>query len=59
MHKKNFLLKLYGIFLVVRVNISGTDWVMVTTSDGKKYYHNSKTKVWIVCSNLKSIDIVE
>uniref|UniRef100_A0A2N9IEN5 Pre-mRNA-processing protein 40C n=1 Tax=Fagus sylvatica TaxID=28930 RepID=A0A2N9IEN5_FAGSY len=30
---------------VSTVNISGTDWVMVTTSDGKKYYHNSKTKI--------------
>ncbi|XP_062164261.1 pre-mRNA-processing protein 40C isoform X2 [Alnus glutinosa] len=27
------------------VNISGTDWVLVTTSDGKKYYYNSKTKI--------------
>ncbi|XP_050275850.1 pre-mRNA-processing protein 40C isoform X2 [Quercus robur] len=27
------------------VNIFGTDWVMVTTSDGKKYYHNNKTKI--------------
>lgn len=33
---------------MVRVNISGTDWVLVTTSDVKKYYYNSKTKVWVV-----------
>ncbi|XP_050372348.1 pre-mRNA-processing protein 40C isoform X2 [Argentina anserina] len=30
---------------VSTVNLSGTDWVLVTTSDGKKFYHNSKTKV--------------
>eukprot|EP00268_Persea_americana_P023274 TRINITY_DN22924_c0_g1_i1.p1 TRINITY_DN22924_c0_g1~~TRINITY_DN22924_c0_g1_i1.p1 ORF type:complete len:1089 (-),score=274.03 TRINITY_DN22924_c0_g1_i1:759-4025(-) len=23
----------------------GTDWVLVSTNDGKKYYHNTKTKV--------------
>ncbi|XP_048428823.1 pre-mRNA-processing protein 40C-like isoform X2 [Pyrus x bretschneideri] len=30
---------------VSTVNLTGTDWVLVTTSDGKKFYHNSKTKV--------------
>ncbi|XP_048440932.1 pre-mRNA-processing protein 40C isoform X2 [Pyrus x bretschneideri] len=30
---------------VSTVNLAGTDWVLVTTSDGKKFYHNSKTKV--------------
>lgn len=30
------------------MNLSGTDWVLVTTSDGKKFYHNSKTKVWLI-----------
>ncbi|XP_078436786.1 pre-mRNA-processing protein 40C isoform X2 [Wolffia australiana] len=25
--------------------LAGTDWTLVTTNDGKKYYYNSKTKV--------------
>ncbi|KAF8407472.1 hypothetical protein HHK36_006606 [Tetracentron sinense] len=25
--------------------LAGTDWALVTTSDGKKYYYNTKTKV--------------
>ncbi|KAF3431769.1 hypothetical protein FNV43_RR26505 [Rhamnella rubrinervis] len=30
---------------IIRVNLPGTDWVLVTTTDGKKYYYNNKTKV--------------
>ncbi|PON93729.1 WW domain containing protein [Trema orientale] len=30
---------------VSMVNLPGTDWVLVSTSDGKKYYYNNKTKV--------------
>ncbi|XP_022992104.1 pre-mRNA-processing protein 40C [Cucurbita maxima] len=26
-------------------NLSGTDWVLVTMGDGKKYYYNNKTKI--------------
>ncbi|KAG8657638.1 hypothetical protein MANES_03G080900v8 [Manihot esculenta] len=26
-------------------NIAGTDWALITTNDGKKYYYNSKTKL--------------
>ncbi|XP_022146153.1 pre-mRNA-processing protein 40C [Momordica charantia] len=26
-------------------NLSGTDWVLVSMSDGKKYYYNNKTKI--------------
>lgn len=33
---------------MVRVNLSGTDWVLVSTTDGKKYYYNNKTKVGVV-----------
>lgn len=29
---------------VSMVNIPGTDWVIVTTSDGKTYYYNNQTK---------------
>ncbi|KAF9677058.1 hypothetical protein SADUNF_Sadunf08G0068100 [Salix dunnii] len=25
-------------------NLFGTDWALITTNDGKKYYHNNKTK---------------
>ncbi|XP_030482648.2 pre-mRNA-processing protein 40C [Cannabis sativa] len=30
---------------VSMINLLGTDWVLVSTSDGKKYYYNNKTKV--------------
>jgi hypothetical protein len=33
------------IFHFVRDKISGTDWSIVTTSDGKKYYYDNKQKV--------------
>ena len=39
----------FSILFVSRVNLPGTDWVLVSTSDGKKYYYNSKTKVGRVC----------
>ncbi|KAJ7954515.1 Pre-mRNA-processing protein 40C [Quillaja saponaria] len=29
---------------VSMVNLPGTDWVLVTTTDGKKYYYNNQTK---------------
>ncbi|CAL0329320.1 unnamed protein product [Lupinus luteus] len=29
---------------VSMVNLPGTDWVLVSTSDGKKYYYNNQTK---------------
>ncbi|KAI4357005.1 hypothetical protein L6164_000983 [Bauhinia variegata] len=30
---------------VSMVSLPGTDWVLVTTTDGKKYYYNNQTKV--------------
>ncbi|KAM0901124.1 hypothetical protein ACQ4PT_020189 [Festuca glaucescens] len=33
------------IFHFVRDKISGTDWSIVTTSDGKKYYYDNKQKI--------------
>lgn len=30
---------------VSMVNLPGTEWVLVSTTDGKKYYYNNKTKV--------------
>ncbi|KAF5939540.1 hypothetical protein HYC85_023799 [Camellia sinensis] len=30
---------------MVREKLIGTDWALVTTNDGKRYYHNTKTKL--------------
>lgn len=34
------------MFLSYREQLEGTDWALVTTNDGKKYYYNNKTKVY-------------
>lgn len=39
-------LQIMSCFLVYREHLTGTDWALVTTNDGKKYYYNSKMKVW-------------
>jgi len=33
-----------------RIDLPGTDWRLVSTSDGKKYYYNNLTKVWFLYS---------
>lgn len=38
-------LQIISCFLVYREHLTGTDWALVTTNDGKKYYYNSKMKV--------------
>ncbi|KAF5450039.1 hypothetical protein F2P56_030420 [Juglans regia] len=42
---------------VSTTSILGTDWVLVTTSDGKKYYYNSKTKIssWQIPSEVTEL----
>ncbi|XVF02932.1 hypothetical protein REPUB_Repub04eG0217200 [Reevesia pubescens] len=37
--------------------LAGTDWVLVTTNDGKKYYYNSKTKIssWQIPSEVTEL----
>ncbi|KAF7827442.1 pre-mRNA-processing protein 40C isoform X1 [Senna tora] len=39
------------------VNLPGTDWVLVTTSDGKKYYYNNRTKTscWQIPSEVTEL----
>lgn len=29
----------------IRERLAGTDWALVATNDGQKYYYNTKTKV--------------
>ncbi|RID63196.1 hypothetical protein BRARA_E02218 [Brassica rapa] len=38
-------------------NIRGTDWALVSTNDGKKYYYNNKTKVssWQIPPEVKDL----
>ncbi|CAN8258729.1 unnamed protein product [Cochlearia groenlandica] len=38
-------------------NLHGTDWALVSTNDGKKYYYNNKTKVssWQIPSEVKDL----
>ncbi|KAF2545751.1 hypothetical protein F2Q70_00022885 [Brassica cretica] len=38
-------------------NIHGTDWALVSTNDGKKYYYNNKTKVssWQIPPEVKDL----
>ncbi|KAJ6720753.1 TRANSCRIPTION ELONGATION REGULATOR 1 [Salix viminalis] len=38
-------------------NLAGTDWVLITTNDGKKYYHNNKTKLssWQIPSEVTEL----
>ncbi|KAK4264142.1 hypothetical protein QN277_029471 [Acacia crassicarpa] len=42
---------------VSMVNMPGTDWVLVTTSDGKKYYYNNQTKTscWQIPSEVTEL----
>ncbi|XVE91918.1 hypothetical protein REPUB_Repub01dG0052600 [Reevesia pubescens] len=37
--------------------LTGTDWALVTTNDGKKYYYNSKTKIssWQIPSEVAEL----
>ncbi|XP_054823893.1 pre-mRNA-processing protein 40C isoform X2 [Prosopis cineraria] len=39
------------------VNLPGTDWVLVTTGDGKKYYYNNRTKTscWQIPSEVTEL----
>uniref|UniRef100_A0A1J3HXB7 Pre-mRNA-processing protein 40C n=1 Tax=Noccaea caerulescens TaxID=107243 RepID=A0A1J3HXB7_NOCCA len=38
-------------------NLHGTDWALVSTNDGKKYYYNNKTKVssWQIPAEVKDL----
>ncbi|KDP22962.1 hypothetical protein JCGZ_01659 [Jatropha curcas] len=38
-------------------NLAGTDWALITTNDGKKYYYNNKTKVcsWQIPSEVTEL----
>lgn len=38
-------------------NLAGTDWVLITTNDGKKYYYNNKTKLssWQIPSEVTEL----
>ncbi|WCJ41921.1 pre-mRNA-processing protein 40C [Euphorbia peplus] len=38
-------------------NLAGTDWALITTNDGKKYYYNSKTKLssWQIPSEVTEL----
>ncbi|KAJ9183220.1 hypothetical protein P3X46_007110 [Hevea brasiliensis] len=38
-------------------NLAGTDWALITTNDGKKYYYNSKTKLssWQIPSEVMEL----
>ncbi|KAL1197689.1 Pre-mRNA-processing protein 40C [Cardamine amara subsp. amara] len=38
-------------------NLPGTDWALVSTNDGKKYYYNNKTKVssWQIPAEVKDL----
>jgi hypothetical protein len=50
-HQKQWL-KSYLMFSCCRVDLPGTDWQLVSTSDGKKYYYNNRTKVTLICLSL-------
>lgn len=34
-----------SFFILFREKLPGTDWTLVTTNDGKKYYYDAKNKV--------------
>ncbi|XP_065849014.1 pre-mRNA-processing protein 40C isoform X2 [Euphorbia lathyris] len=40
-------------------NLAGTDWSLITTNDGKKYYHNNKTKLssWQIPSEVTELKL--
>lgn len=44
---KILLVLIVSCVLMLREKLTGTDWALVTTDDGKNYYYNTKTKVWL------------
>jgi hypothetical protein len=42
----------YGCSLHNREKLTGTDWALVSTNDGKKYYYNTKNQVILYVVNL-------